>query len=79
MCLVILGIMTQEQVTAMTVLLMRQVNLLWHSTSLRNTCTLGADDDASGVAVVLESARILAAQRFGATILFVAFCGEEQV
>jgi len=38
----------------------------------------GADDNASAIALVLEAARILAAHQFGATILFVAFCGEEQ-
>jgi len=38
----------------------------------------GADDNASAIALVLEAARILANQKFGPTILFVAFCGEEQ-
>lgn len=38
----------------------------------------GANDDASGVAAVLESARILSKQSFPATIIFVAFSGEEQ-
>lgn len=38
----------------------------------------GANDDASGVAAVLESARIMSQQSFPATILFVAFSGEEQ-
>ncbi len=38
----------------------------------------GANDDASGVAVVLELARVLAAYHFDRTILFVAFAGEEQ-
>ena len=38
----------------------------------------GANDDASGVAAVLESARILSKHSFPATILFVAFSGEEQ-
>lgn len=37
----------------------------------------GAWDNASGVAVVLETARILAKLRFGATINFVCFSGEE--
>ncbi len=37
----------------------------------------GADDDASGVAVVLEAARVLCQKRHSATIVFVAFCGEE--
>lgn len=38
----------------------------------------GANDDGSGTALVLEVARILAANPFPATILFVAFTGEEQ-
>lgn len=38
----------------------------------------GANDDASGVAAVLELARILSKQKFPATIVFVAFSGEEQ-
>jgi hypothetical protein len=38
----------------------------------------GADDDASGVAAVLELARVMATHRFDATIKFVAFAGEEQ-
>lgn len=38
----------------------------------------GANDDASGVAAVLESARILSHSNFPATIVFVAFSGEEQ-
>ncbi len=38
----------------------------------------GANDDASGVAAVLELARILASQQLRATVLFVAFGGEEQ-
>jgi Peptidase family M28 len=38
----------------------------------------GANDDASGVAAVLESARILSKHSFPATVLFVAFSGEEQ-
>jgi hypothetical protein len=38
----------------------------------------GANDDGSGVAAVMECARILARQSFPATILFVAFSGEEQ-
>jgi len=38
----------------------------------------GANDDASGVAAVLESARIMSAQSFPATIIFVAVSGEEQ-
>lgn len=38
----------------------------------------GANDDASGTAVVLELARVLAAHEFDATIRFVSFAGEEQ-
>jgi len=38
----------------------------------------GADDDGSGVAVVLELARVLATRSPGATIVFAAVAGEEQ-
>ena len=38
----------------------------------------GADDDASGVAAVLESARVMAPHKFNATIVFMAVAGEEQ-
>ncbi len=38
----------------------------------------GADDDASGVAVSIECARVLARQRPRATLLFAAVSGEEQ-
>lgn len=38
----------------------------------------GAVDDASGTAVALEACRVLAAHSFPATIVFVAFDGEEQ-
>ena len=38
----------------------------------------GADDDASGVAAVMEMARIMATRRTKATIMFVAVAGEEQ-
>ncbi|HUX85222.1 MAG TPA: M28 family metallopeptidase [Chitinophagaceae bacterium] len=38
----------------------------------------GANDDGSGVAALLEMARILSRQPFPATIMFVAFTGEEQ-
>ncbi len=38
----------------------------------------GANDDGSGVAAVIESARILSASKFPASVLFVAFSGEEQ-
>jgi hypothetical protein len=37
----------------------------------------GADDNGSGVAVVLESARLLAEQRFPWSIRFIAWSGEE--
>jgi len=38
----------------------------------------GANDDASGTAVALECARVLSAHKFPATIVFIAFAGEEQ-
>ncbi|MCO8276617.1 M28 family metallopeptidase [Actinoplanes sp. TRM 88003] len=38
----------------------------------------GADDDASGVAVIMELARVLATRRPEATIVFAAVAGEEQ-
>ncbi|PZO76069.1 MAG: peptidase M28 [Sphingomonas hengshuiensis] len=38
----------------------------------------GANDDASGVALVLEAARILSKQKFDATIVYAALSGEEQ-
>ncbi|MEB2786774.1 M20/M25/M40 family metallo-hydrolase [Algoriphagus persicinus] len=38
----------------------------------------GANDDGSGTAAVIELARIMASHKFSATILFVAFTGEEQ-
>jgi hypothetical protein len=38
----------------------------------------GADDDASGVAVVLELARVFATRRTEGTLVFVAVAGEEQ-
>lgn len=38
----------------------------------------GANDDASGVSAVLELARVMSKQNFPATIIFVAFSGEEQ-
>ncbi|MGY3055203.1 hypothetical protein ACVWYG_003416 [Pedobacter sp. UYEF25] len=38
----------------------------------------GANDDGSGVAAVLESARIMSKHAFPATIIFVAVSGEEQ-
>ena len=38
----------------------------------------GANDDASGVAVVLELARVLSAKKFPCTLIFMAVQGEEQ-
>lgn len=38
----------------------------------------GANDDASGVAIVMEMARVMASKEFPATLMFVAFQGEEQ-
>jgi hypothetical protein len=38
----------------------------------------GANDDASGVAAVLELARVMAPRSFDATIVFMAVAGEEQ-
>jgi hypothetical protein len=38
----------------------------------------GANDDASGVAVVLELARVMSKQSFDATLVFMAVAGEEQ-
>ena len=38
----------------------------------------GANDDASGVAAVLEMARTMSTRRFDATIIFMAVAGEEQ-
>jgi len=38
----------------------------------------GANDDASGVATVLEAARVLSKHRFDATLVFAVLSGEEQ-
>jgi len=38
----------------------------------------GADDNGSGVALMLEAARLLSARTWQQTIIFVAFAGEEQ-
>lgn len=38
----------------------------------------GADDDASGCAMALEVARLMAGQKWSQTMVFVAFSGEEQ-
>jgi hypothetical protein len=43
----------------------------------RTEPTSGADDNATGVALMLESARVLSSQRFPWTIRFVGFSGEE--
>jgi Zn-dependent M28 family amino/carboxypeptidase len=40
--------------------------------------TPGANDDGSGVAAVLEAARVMSSRSFSATIIFVAVSGEEQ-
>jgi hypothetical protein len=46
---------------------------------LNFTCEApGADDDASGVAAVLELARVMAKRQCDATIVFMAVAGEEQ-
>jgi hypothetical protein len=44
----------------------------------RTSPSPGANDDGSGVAAVLECARILSKHSFPSTIVFVAFSGEEQ-
>jgi Zn-dependent M28 family amino/carboxypeptidase len=38
----------------------------------------GANDDASGVAAVMESARVLSKHKFPGTIVYAAVSGEEQ-
>ncbi|WP_256731212.1 M20/M25/M40 family metallo-hydrolase [Sphingomonas sp. dw_22] len=38
----------------------------------------GANDDASGVALVLEAARVLSHKKFKATVIYAALSGEEQ-
>ncbi len=38
----------------------------------------GANDNASGVALVIEAARLLSARKFDATIVYAVFSGEEQ-
>jgi uncharacterized membrane protein len=40
--------------------------------------TPGADDNASGIAGLLEIARALAGRRFAKTLRFIAFCNEEE-
>ncbi|HAI85056.1 MAG TPA: peptidase M28 [Chitinophagaceae bacterium] len=44
----------------------------------RTSFAPGANDDGSGVAAVMECARIMSKQSFPATIIFVAVSGEEQ-
>ncbi|EFK35098.1 Bacterial leucyl aminopeptidase precursor [Chryseobacterium gleum] len=44
----------------------------------RTSAAPGANDDGSGVSGVIESARILSRSSFPASIIFVAFSGEEQ-
>jgi hypothetical protein len=48
------------------------------TTSTPTVCAPGADDNASGVAAVLEAARVLSQHRFYYTVKFAAFNGEEQ-
>jgi hypothetical protein len=46
---------------------------------MNTTCDApGADDDASGVAAVLELARVMAKHELDATVVFMAVAGEEQ-
>jgi len=51
-----------------------------HYDSVSNNPDLapGADDNASGTACVLECARVMAAQEFDRTVMFIAFGAEEQ-
>ncbi|WP_443939747.1 M20/M25/M40 family metallo-hydrolase [Pedobacter sp. MW01-1-1] len=44
----------------------------------RTSAAPGANDDGSGVAGVIEAARIMSRFKFGATVIFVAVSGEEQ-
>jgi len=44
----------------------------------RTSAAPGANDDGSGVAGVIEAARIMSQYKFSATIIFVAVSGEEQ-
>ena len=43
-----------------------------------NTPAPGVNDDGSGIAAILEMARVMSRYQFEATIYFVAFAGEEQ-
>lgn len=46
---------------------------------MSTTCQApGANDDGSGTSAVIEAARVLSKHKFPATIVFVAFAGEEQ-
>lgn len=44
----------------------------------RKSFAPGANDDGSGVSAVIEAARILSKSKFPASVIFVAFSGEEQ-
>ncbi len=44
----------------------------------RNTLVPGANDDASGLAVLLETARAVATRRRRCSYLFISFCAEEE-
>lgn len=44
----------------------------------RKSVAPGANDDGSGVSAVIEAARILSTSKFPASVIFVAFSGEEQ-
>ncbi|WP_418123523.1 M20/M25/M40 family metallo-hydrolase [Chryseobacterium sp. PTM-20240506] len=44
----------------------------------RTSFAPGANDDGSGVSAVIEAARVLSRSKFPASIIFVAFSGEEQ-
>lgn len=48
-----------------------------HASGASEATAPGADDDASGTAVVLELARVMSQYRFRKTIVFIAFGGEE--
>lgn len=51
-----------------------------HYDSIPSDCDLapGADDNGSGIGVIVEAARVMAQSRFERTIKFVCFSGEEQ-
>ncbi len=51
---------------------------VFHNWSDTSGFAPGANDDASGTAVSIESARVLSRHRWPATIVFVAVAGEEQ-